>query len=107
MLAESPGGYSTLLAAALTLDTPPASVLLAGAAADCATWQRTLEATYRPDVRVLDLAACPDVPPALVKGAAPASGAVAWVCRGTTCLPPLVSILDVAEALAPSGARVR
>ncbi len=58
-LAESPGGYSTLLAAALTLDTPPASVLLAGAAADCATWQRTLEATYRPDVRVLDLAACP------------------------------------------------
>ena len=107
MLAESPGGYSTLLTAALTLDTPPASVLLAGAADDCAVWQRTLEATYRPDVRVLDLATCPDVPPALVKGAAPAAGAVAWVCRGTTCLPPFVSILDVADALAPSGPRVR
>ncbi|MBK9116951.1 MAG: thioredoxin domain-containing protein [Betaproteobacteria bacterium] len=107
MLAESPGGYSSLLTAMAALESPPASVLLAGAADDCAAWQRTLEATYRPHVRVLNLAQCTDVPPALAKGAAPASGAQAWVCRGTTCLPPMVSILDVADALAPEGARLR
>lgn len=107
MLAESPGGYSSLLSAMAALDTPPASVLLAGAADECAAWQRSLEATCRPDVRVFNLAQCPDVPAALAKGAAPATGALAWVCRGTTCLPPMASLLDIADALAPEGARLR
>ena len=106
-LAESPGGYSSLLTAMGALESPPATVLLAGGADECAAWQRTLEATWRPDVRVFNLANCGDVPPALTKGALPAAGAQAWVCRGTTCLPPMASLLDVADALVPEGAALR
>jgi uncharacterized protein YyaL (SSP411 family) len=40
-----------------------------------------------------------DVPGPLVKGPAPTSGAVAYVCHGTTCLPPMASPAEVAAAL--------
>ena len=103
---ESPGGYSTLLEAAAALDTPPAQVLLQGDPAQCAAWQRALEARYRPEVQVIDTADAAGLPPALVKGAPATTGAVAWVCRDMACLPPLDSVEAVEAALAstPPGA---
>jgi uncharacterized protein YyaL (SSP411 family) len=48
---------------------------------------------------VVDLGPVDRPPPSLVKGRRPERGAVAWVCRGTTCLPPVASLADVEAAL--------
>ncbi len=102
-LAESPGGFSTLLEALGALETPPASVLLAGDAGLCAQWQREREDAYRPAVRVFNLAGVPEVPAALAKGALPATGAIAWVCHGTVCLPPITTREGLDAALASTA----
>src|SRR5206468_1005785 len=88
-LAESPGGYSTLLAALEDSLAPPSSVILTGDAALCSAWQRALEADYRPTTRIFNLAGVTGIPDALIKGPAVADGAAAWVCRGAHCLPPI------------------
>jgi uncharacterized protein YyaL (SSP411 family) len=99
VLAESPGGYSSLLEALAALEAPPALVLLQGDVESCAQWQRTLENVYRPTVSVFNLAGVPALPPAVVKGALPAEGAVAWVCRGRVCLPPIAALDALVDAL--------
>ncbi|HET9047153.1 MAG TPA: thioredoxin domain-containing protein [Casimicrobiaceae bacterium] len=99
-LDHSPGGHSTLLSALEDLEVPPAHVVLAGEAAETAAWHAALERAYRPNVRVIDLGHVDRPPPSLVKGRKPARGAVAWVCRGTTCLPPIAALAEVEAALA-------
>jgi uncharacterized protein YyaL (SSP411 family) len=98
-LAEAPSGYSTLLTALEDLEAPPTSVLLAGDAQEARAWQQTLERRYRPNVRVFNLTSVDWPPPALVKGNKPQHGAVAWVCKGTTCLAPIASVDEVERAL--------
>jgi hypothetical protein len=98
-LAQSPGGYASLLAALGAVQEPPASVLLAGDREVSSAWQRSLERQLRPTVRVFNVAGVA-LPAELAKGTAPADGAVAWVCRGTRCLPP---IDDLAELEAEIG----
>jgi len=100
VLAQAPGGHSTLLSALEDLEVPPSFVVLAGEPAETAAWQQALEAKFRAGVRVLDLGPVDAPPPALVKGHRPARGAVGWVCRGTTCLPLVTSVADVVRALA-------
>jgi uncharacterized protein len=102
-LAQSPGGYSSLLAGVEDLLAPPASVLLAGDPAACAAWQRALEADYRPTTRVFNLAGHKELPAALVKGPTAAGGATAWVCRGTQCLAPIHALPDLLRAVSPDG----
>ena len=75
-----------MLAALGDLQQPPTSVLLAGDREACREWQRSLERSLRPTVRVFNVAGVA-LPAELAKGAAPADRAVAWVCRGTRCLP--------------------
>jgi uncharacterized protein YyaL (SSP411 family) len=99
MLAESPRGCATLVAALEDALSPPSSVLLAGDAPTCLEWQRALERMLRPGVRIFDVAGR-DVPETLAKGAPPASGAAAWVCRGTQCLPPVHSLAEIETLLA-------
>jgi len=99
MLAEAPGGCSTLLNALEDLEAPPTTVILRGDARETRQWQQSLERAYRPDARVIDLGGQRDVPPALDKGAVPGHGAVAWVCRGTHCAPPVRSLHDLGRAL--------
>jgi len=98
-LAQAPGGYSTLLAALEDTLAPPVSVVLTGDPAECADWQRALEARYRPTTSLYNVAAVEGLPPALVKGATTARSA-AWVCRGTQCLPPVHALEAIERALA-------
>ena len=98
-LAGSPAGFATLLAALEDALVPPTSVLLTGDPAECAAWQRALERTYRPTVRVFDLAGAGDLPAALRKGAGDAAGSAAWVCRGTQCLPPCRTLDETLRAI--------
>ncbi len=103
-IAQSPGGFSTLLEAIEDLGTPPTSVLLDGDPVTSAAWQRALETTVRPAVRVYNVAGVDALPAELAKGPAPDTGrAVAWVCRGTQCLPPIHTLEDVEAALSRQG----
>ena len=52
----------------------------------------------------LMLSGVADVPAPLVKGAAPASGATAYVCHGATCLPPMRVVDEVLAALVAAPA---
>jgi hypothetical protein len=98
-LTQSPGGYASVLAALAVLEEPPASVLLAGDREVCSAWQRSLERRLRPTVRIFNVAGAA-LPAELAKGPTPRAGAVAWVCRGTQCLPAIddLALLEVALA---------
>jgi uncharacterized protein YyaL (SSP411 family) len=97
-LARSPDGHSTLLTALEDLEAPPTSVVLAGDPDEARAWQRALEGSFRPGVRIFNLAAVEWPPPAMVKGKKPKSGAVAWVCKGTSCLPPISALPEIERA---------
>jgi uncharacterized protein YyaL (SSP411 family) len=99
LMARSPAGFSTMLSAEADLLTPPTSVLLAGDGEDCRRWQQALAARVRPNVRVFNVAGIA-LPAGLAKGAAPSDRAVAWVCRGTQCLPPIDDLRPLEETLA-------
>ncbi|HYN63548.1 MAG TPA: hypothetical protein VES36_03010 [Candidatus Limnocylindrales bacterium] len=103
-LAQSPGGFSSLLAAQEEMQTPPTTVLLAGESKICRSWQRALERTLRPSVRVFNVAGI-TLAPELSKGPAPTEGAVAWVCRGTQCLPPFERLEEIERELANQHGR--
>jgi uncharacterized protein YyaL (SSP411 family) len=100
MLERSPAGHTSLVAALEDLREPPTTVLLAGDAPTCSAWQRDLERTLRPRVRVFNVAGIV-LPGELVRGAPPERGAAAWVCLGTQCLPALTTLVAIERALAP------
>jgi uncharacterized protein YyaL (SSP411 family) len=74
-------------------------VLLTGDVATCSSWQRSLESTLRPTVRVFNVAGAA-LPAELAKGAPPRDGAAAWVCRGTQCLPPVTTLQEIEREIA-------
>jgi uncharacterized protein YyaL (SSP411 family) len=98
-LARSPGGFSTLLEALEDTLEPPASVIVGGDPDVASRWARELARTYRPSVRVFAVGR-EALPAELAKGTPPAQGALAWLCRGTHCLPPLSSVAAVEAELA-------
>jgi len=98
-MAQSPQGCASLLEAATVVEAPPALVLVYGDPGEADQWRRDLVAAYRPDVVVLDLSRAGDLPPPLVKGAVPGAGAVAYVCRGATCLPPMHAYAEIVLSL--------
>jgi hypothetical protein len=103
-LGERPSGVASLLIGLEDALAPPTSVLLRGDPASCAAWRRTLERTYRPQVRTLDLSHAGELPGALSgpqEGGARA--ATAWVCTGASCLPPIHTLEGIESAIAVSG----
>ena len=99
-LGERPSAVSSLLIALEDVVQPPTTVILRGDAATCATWQRQLERVYRPGVHTLDLARAGALPGALARPHQADEAATAWICTGTSCLPPLHSLDAVEAALA-------
>ncbi len=102
-LGERPSGVASLLIALEDALAPPTSVLLRGDPASCAGWRRALERTYRPQVRTLDLSHAGELPGALSRPhEAGASDVTAWVCTGTSCLPPIPTLDALESAIAVS-----
>ena len=100
MLADAPASMSTLLTALQDLESPPTAVILDGDVSEARAWQSALHGNFRPTVRVFNIAGADSVPLSLRKGPLPVRGAVAWVCRGTHCLPPLTSLGELQDELA-------
>jgi uncharacterized protein len=104
-IAGNPTGFASLLIALDGFVRPPTTVHLRGNAAICAAWQRALERTYRPTLRILNLSTRESLPGALSRphdagGNAEQNLASAWVCHGTSCLPPIHSLEAIEAALA-------
>lgn len=93
-LARQPAGHASLGIALEEFLDPPGVVILRGPARELAAWRSRLDAHYRPAVLGIAVpAGLAGLPAALDKPAQ--TTAQAWVCRGSTCLPPL----DQPEAL--------
>jgi uncharacterized protein YyaL (SSP411 family) len=102
VLQHQAGACVSLATALSEYLAPPTVVILRGPADELASWQRALDAEYRPNLLAL---AIPDtasgLPDALDKPVTDTGGEVgAWVCRGTVCLPPVTSQAALQEALA-------
>jgi len=98
-MTRSPAGFSSLLAAEANLANPPTWIILAGELPVTGEWKRALQRRYRADVRVVDLGEVASPPAELLKGTPPKRGATAWLCLGTTCLPPIADLAGVERAL--------
>jgi uncharacterized protein YyaL (SSP411 family) len=100
MFVRSPGSFSTLIEALEDAQRPPTSIVLEGPREAAVEWQRALERTFRPTVRIFNVAGVRSLPAALAKGSASdGSAPTAWVCQGTQCLPPIRSVATIEEAL--------
>jgi uncharacterized protein len=95
-----PHGHVSLIEALDEYLTPPDIVIIRGAPADAANWQRELAKLYAPHRLVFAIPAdAADLDPALADKRAGA-GTRAYVCRGTTCSPPVESLPDLARQAA-------
>jgi hypothetical protein len=83
-----PDAHATLLRALEELLTPPKLIVLRGAAAEVATWQRTLDRRYDPH-RLAFAIPTDAVLTGLLAAREPREQAVAYVCEGMTCRAPL------------------
>jgi uncharacterized protein YyaL (SSP411 family) len=78
--------------------SPPTQVILAGPTAATTAWRAELAGRYLPAVMSLQLPDDIAELPAMLarpRGTRPQ----AWVCRGTTCLPPIADIQSLLSAL--------
>jgi len=97
---RAPFAHCALLDALEEQLQAPEIVIVRGAAKRAADWARTARLVYAPRRLVFEIpAAATGLPAALAEKAAPASGARAWICRGTTCLPPVDSLSGLTTAL--------
>ena len=83
---------------------PPEIVIVRGEPKRMTEWAKTAGLVYAPRRLVFAIPAdAADLPPALAEKSAPADGTRAWICRGTTCLPPVDSLSALTNALKTPG----
>jgi uncharacterized protein YyaL (SSP411 family) len=104
--AEFPHGHATMIAALDEFLGPPDIVVLRGEAPDLADWLATARAVYSPKRLVLAIPAGERALPGALAARRPEGAAVAYLCRGTSCGPPLRTIEALAAALASPAAEV-
>jgi len=100
VIRRAPFAHCALLDALEEQLEPPEIVIVRGAPKRAADWARTARLVYAPRRLVFAIpeSSC-NLPPALADKAFPESGARAWICRGTTCLPPVDSLSGLTTAL--------
>ena len=97
---RAPFAHCTLLDALEEQLDPPEIVIVRGAPKRAGEWARTARLVYAPRRLVFEIPEISgELPPALAEKALPESGARAWMCRGTTCLPPVDSLPELTAAL--------
>ena len=99
LLDRYPHGHASLLMALDELTDPPLVVVLRGSDDDLAVWRAELDKLYDPRRLVIGIPAdAADLPAGLVDKQ-PRAGAVAYLCRGTTCSAPLDTLAELVRAL--------
>jgi len=94
-----PHAHTSLLMALDELTEPPPVVVVRGGPEELAAWRSQLDGRFDPRRAVFALPAdAVGLPPALAEKR-PRAGAVAYVCRGTTCSPPIDTIGGLVRAL--------
>jgi uncharacterized protein YyaL (SSP411 family) len=94
-----PHGHTSLLMALDELGEPPTVVVLRGAEGDLAVWRAELDKLYDPRRFVLAVPTDATGLPAALADKRPQTGAVAYVCRGTTCSAPLATLGELVRSL--------
>ena len=95
-----PQGHATLLQALEEFLQPPGIVILRGAPALLADWQRQLASVYAPRRMVVAIADDVRDLPAALAAKAPVAGGAAYVCRGSVCSAPLNTLAELIGELA-------
>jgi hypothetical protein len=96
---EQPLGHLTLISAIDELLTPQGFIVLRGVPAELARWRGELRRHYLPRFTVLAIPAdVSDLPPALALRA-PRGDIVAYVCRGSSCSAPAMTLPELWRAL--------
>lgn len=99
-LRRAPWLHCALLDALEEQVTPPEIVIVRGTGRRPAEWARTARLVYAPRRLVLEIPAdATGLPASLAEKTPPESGARAWICRGTTCLPPVDTLSGFTTAL--------
>ena len=97
-----PHAHTTLLTALDELLSPPETIILRGSQAEVAAWARDLHRIYAPRRMVLAIPGdAADLPAALAEKASPAAshGAIAYICKGSTCSSPINSLSGLVSRL--------
>jgi len=100
VIQRAPFAHCALLDALEEQLNPPEIVVVRGAPKRAADWARTARLVFAPRRLVFEIPAeAANLPPALAEKAVPETGARAWICRGTTCLPPVDSLSALTTTL--------
>jgi uncharacterized protein YyaL (SSP411 family) len=100
VMARYPQGHATLLQALEEFLQPPEIIILRGPPALLTDWQRQLARSYAPRRMALAIADdAPDLPAALATKA-PVPGGAAYLCRGSSCTAPMVTLAELLGELA-------
>jgi uncharacterized protein YyaL (SSP411 family) len=95
-LQQAPSYHCSLCAALAELLTPPGLLVLRGK--EAGAWQATLQRRYLPDVMTIvlsdEMTGLPDALDKPVRGQT-----VAWLCRGTQCLPSVTNLEELLKML--------
>jgi uncharacterized protein YyaL (SSP411 family) len=98
-LERAPIAHISLLTALEEYLQPPQIVILRGASGTIDSWRRALAKLYAPRRLVLAIPAdAPDLPPALA-GKPVHGSAVAYVCSGSVCSPPIGSLSELTQSI--------
>ncbi len=89
---RQPSAHGSLVMAANELVSPPSIVIIRGEPAQAEDWARTLLRRYLPGTMVMTIANDETTLPGILGNLAPSEKTTAYVCRGTSCSPPITSI---------------
>jgi len=96
---EFPYGHTALVTALEETLYPPEIVILRGAAMEIDDWSESLEAIYSPRRLLLAIPDSETDLPGALATRKPQMGAVAYICRGTSCSAPIASLEELAVEL--------
>ncbi len=104
-IGEQPSAFAALLGALGEQHEPPAFVVLRGSSRALQSWQQRLARAYRPSLIVLAISGehPADALPAVLAHPLPRRGVLAYVCRGTECLPPIDTLDQLESVLGEPG----
>jgi len=98
-----PHAHTSLLLALDEYTAPPPVIVIRGAATDVAVWRAELDKLFDPRRTVFAIPSDADGLPPALRDKRPSDAVVAYLCRGTTCSPPLATLGELLRALRAGG----